>query len=49
MIKAKVAFLKGRFFSSLSGHLKTFQIVLDWLDKNRPSKKATVALIMQTG
>jgi len=47
MIKAKVAFLD--FFSSQLGLLKTFQIAPDWLDKSRPSKKATFVLILQTG
>jgi len=36
MIKTKVAFVEGRFFSGQSG----------LLDKSRPSKKATFVLIM---
>jgi len=46
MIKTKVAFIEGRLFSSQS---KLFEYILsgsDWLDKSRPSKKATFALLM---
>jgi len=46
MITAKVAFLEGRLFSSQSGLFKNFSDFSDWLDKNRPSKKAIFVLIM---
>jgi len=46
MIKAKVAFLVGRLLSSQSGLFENFSDCSDWLDKNRPSKKATFVLIM---
>jgi len=46
MIKTKVAFLEGRLFSSESGLLENFSDRSDWLDKSRPSKKATFVLIM---
>jgi len=46
MIKTKAAFLEGRLFSSQSELLDSFSNGSDWLDKNRPSKKATFALIM---
>jgi len=39
MIKAKVAFLEGRLFSSQSGLFKNFSACSDWLDKSWPSKK----------
>jgi len=42
MIKAKVAFLEGRLFSSQSGLLENFSDCSDWLNKSRPSKKATL-------
>jgi len=45
MIKTNVAFLKGRFFHPI----RAFEYLLkcsDWLDKSRPSKKATFVLIM---
>jgi len=45
MIKAKVAFLEGRLFSSQLG-LFDFTDCSDWLDKSGPSKKATFVLIM---
>jgi len=39
MIKAKVAFLEGRLFSSQSGFLKTFQIALiGWIKAGPPKK-----------
>jgi len=41
MIKTKVAFLEGRLFSSQSGLFENFSDYSDWLDKSRPSKKAT--------
>jgi len=40
-IKAKLAFLEGRLFSSKSGLFENFSDCSDWLDKSRPSKKAT--------
>jgi len=46
MIKAKVDFLEGRLFSNQSGLFANFSDYSDWLDKNRPSKKATSVLIM---
>jgi len=46
MIKTKAAFLEGRLFSSQSELLENFSNRSDWLDKSRPSKKATVVLIM---
>jgi len=41
MIKTIVAFLKGRHFPSQSDLLQFFLNCSDWLDKSRPSKKAT--------
>jgi len=39
MIKAKVAFLEDRLFSSHSGFLKTFQIALiGWIKAGPPKK-----------
>jgi len=49
MIKTKVAFLEGRLLSSPSEQLKKNSKSSDWLEKSRPSKKATFVLIMQTG
>jgi len=46
MIKAKANFLESRFFSSQSGIFENFSDFFDWLDKSRPSKKATFVLIM---
>jgi len=46
MIKAKVPFLVGRPFFSQSGLFKNFLDCSDWLNKSRPSKKATFILIM---
>jgi len=43
MIKTKVAFLEDRFFSSQSAFWKLWNCSY-WLDKNRPSKKATFVL-----
>jgi len=45
MIKTKVAFLEGRLFSSQSELFEYFLNCSDWLDKSRPSKKATFVLI----
>jgi len=42
MIKTNMAFLEGRFFSSQSRLFENFSVCSDWLDKSRPSKKATV-------
>jgi len=42
MIKTKVAFLEGQLFNQ-SGLFENFS---DWMDENRPSKKATFVLIM---
>jgi len=46
MIKTKVAFLDGRILSSQSEQSKKFSKNPDWLEKSRPSKKATFALIV---
>jgi len=45
MIKTKVAFLEGRLFSSQSEQFEKFSKSSDWLEKGRPSKKATFVLI----
>jgi len=42
MIKAKVAFLEDRAFFSQSGLFENFSDCFDWLDKSRPSIKATL-------
>jgi len=47
MIKIKVAFLEGLLLSSQSEQSKMFSKSPDWLEKSRPSKEATFALIMQ--
>jgi len=46
MIKSKVAFLEGQLFSSQSDLFENFSDCFDWLDKTRPSKKATFVLIL---
>jgi len=46
MIKTKVAFLEDRLFSIQSRLFENFLDCSDWLDKSRPSKKATLILIM---
>jgi len=46
MIKIKVAYLEGRLFSSQSELFQNFTDCSDWLEKSRPSKKATFVLIM---
>jgi len=46
MIKTKVAFLEGRLFINQSGLFENFSDCSDWMDKSRPSKKATFVLIM---
>jgi len=49
MIKTKVAFLEGQLFSSQLVLFEYFLNCCDWLVKSRPSKTATLILIMQTG
>jgi len=49
MIKTKVAFLEGQLFFSQSGFFENFSDCFDWMDKSRPSEKATFVLIMLTG
>jgi len=46
MIKTKLAFLEGGLSSSQSKQLKKYSKSFDWLEKSRPSKKATFVLIM---
>jgi len=46
MIKAKVAFMEDRLLSSQSEQSEKFSISPDWLEKSRPSNKATFILIM---
>jgi len=46
MIKIKVAFLECRLLSSQPEQSEKFSERPDWLEKCRPSKKATFALIM---
>jgi len=46
MIKAKVTFLMGRLLPSQSEQFKKYSKSSDWLEKSRPSKKATFVLIM---
>jgi len=46
MIKTKVTFLEGRLLSSQLEQLKKYSKRSDWLDKSRPTKKATFVLIM---
>jgi len=46
MIKTKVAFLDGWFLSCHSEQSEKFSKSPDWLEKSRPSKKATFVLIM---
>jgi len=46
MIKPKVAFLESQLFSNQSELFQHFLNSSDWLDKDRPSKKATFVLIM---
>jgi len=45
MIKQKWLFWRAGFFPANQGFLKTLYCC-DWLDKSRPSKKATFVLIM---
>jgi len=42
----KAGFFGGRLFFSQSGLFENFSDCSDWLDKSRPSKKATFVLIM---
>jgi len=46
MIKTKAAFLESRLLTSQSELFENFPNGSDWLDKSRPSKKATFVLIM---
>jgi len=46
MIKTKVAFLEGRLLTSQSEQFKNYSKSSYWLEKSRPSKKATFVLIM---
>jgi len=46
MIKTQVAFLEGRIFSSQLELFENFLNCSEWLDKNRPSKNATIVLII---
>jgi len=45
MIKTKVAFLEGRFLTSQSKQFEKYSKSSDWLEKIRPSEKATFVLI----
>jgi len=44
MIKTKVDFLKDRLLTSQSEQFKIHSKSSDWLEKSRPSKKATFVL-----
>jgi len=46
MIKTKAAFLEGRLLSSQLKQSEKFSKSPDWLEKSRPTKKATFVLIM---
>jgi len=46
MIKTKVTFLESRLLSSQLEQFEKFSKSSDWLEKIRPSKKATFVLIM---
>jgi len=46
MIKTNAAFLEGWLLSSQSELFKKYCKSSDWLEKSRPSKKATFVLIM---
>jgi len=46
MIKTKVAFLESQLLSSQPEQSEKFSKSPDWLEKSRPSKKATFATIM---
>jgi len=45
-MKTKVAFLEGWLLTSQSEQFKNYSKSSDWLEKSRPSKKATFVLIM---
>jgi len=45
-MKIKMAILEGWLFFSQSMLFENFLNCSDWLDKSRPSKKATFILIM---
>jgi len=47
MNKTKMAILESRLFFSQSKLFENFSNCSDWLDKSRPSKKATFVLISQ--
>jgi len=49
MIKTKVAFWNGRLLSSQSEQSEKFSKSPEWLEKSRPSKKATFVLIIYSG
>jgi len=42
--QSKSGLFRGRLFSSPSGLFENFSDFCDWLDKSRPSKKATFVL-----
>jgi len=44
MIKTKVAFLKHWLLTSQSEQFKNYSKTSNWLEKSRPSKKATFVL-----
>jgi len=46
MIKTKLTFLEGRLLSSQSEQSEKFSKSPEWLEKSRPTKKATFDLIM---
>jgi len=46
MIKTKVTFLEGRLLSGQSEQSEKLSKSSDWLEQSRPSKKATLVLIM---
>jgi len=45
-VQNKSGFLEGQLFSSQSELFEAFSGCSDWLEKSRPSKKATFVLIM---
>jgi len=46
MIKTRVAFLEDRLLSSQSEQSEKLSKSPDWMEKSRPSKMVTFALIM---
>jgi len=46
MIKTNVAFMEGWLLSSQSEQFEKLSKSPDWLEKSRPSKKASFILIM---